>query len=62
MNIPHEAGETARKLITALPPAVLALVLLNLAFMGVVTYVQHTNGERWQALVELTLKQCGAHQ
>jgi hypothetical protein len=61
MNLPHEAGETARKIIGALPPSVLALVLLNLAFMGVVTYVQHTNGERWQALVELTLKQCGVH-
>ena len=64
MNIPHEMGETARAVIGAMKtsPALLALVIFNLVFMGIVTYVQHTNGERWQSLIELTLTQCGVHQ
>ena len=39
-------------------PAVLALVIFNLLFFGVVVYVQYTNGERWEKLFELMLKQC----
>ena len=41
-------------------PAVLALVLFNLMFMGVVTYVQYTNGERWEKIFESVLKQCSS--
>jgi len=60
MNAAHEAGETARTVVMALKqtPAVLALVLFNLFFMAVVVYVQHTNGERWEHLIEMVLKQC----
>ena len=59
-NVGHEAGETARTVVEALKstPAILALVIFNLLFMGMVAYIQHTNGERWQALLETTLKQC----
>ena len=60
-DIGHEAGETARTVVEALKstPAILALVIFNLVFMGIVAYIQHTNGARWQDLLELTLKQCG---
>jgi len=63
-QIGHEAGETARTIVTALKstPAILALVIFNVAFMAMVVYIQHTNGERWQALLETTLKQCGGKQ
>jgi len=63
-NIGHEAGETARTVVTALKttPAILALVLFNLAFMGVVAWTQHENGQRWQRLLEQTLKLCGAQE
>jgi len=27
-------------------------------FLGMVTYIQHTNGERWQTLLTTTLQQC----
>jgi len=59
-NVGHEAGETARTVVEALKstPAILALVIFNLLFMGMVAYIQHTNGERWQTLFETTLKQC----
>ena len=59
-NIGHEVGETARTAVEALKttPATLALVIFNLLFMGVVTYVQYSNGERWQSIVELIIKQC----
>jgi len=59
-DIGHEAGETARTVVAALKstPAVLALVIFNLCFMGIVVYVQKSNADRWQSLMELTLKQC----
>ena len=59
-GIGHEAGETARTVVSALKttPAILALVLFNILFLGMVTYIQHTNGQRWQQLLETTLKQC----
>jgi len=60
-GISQEAGETARTLVEAFKstPAMLALVLFNLAFMGMVVYIQHTNGDRWHELLQTTLKQCG---
>jgi len=59
-GVTEETGKTARAVVDSLKstPAILALVLFNLAFMGMVVYIQHTNGERWQTLLELTLKQC----
>jgi len=61
-GIAEETGETARTVVTALKstPAILALVLFNLCFMGVVVYIQHTNGERWHELLDTTLKLCAA--
>jgi len=63
-GISEEVGHTARTIVESFKsaPAVLALVLFNLAFIGVVAYIQHANGERWQALLETTLKQCAPHQ
>ena len=60
-GIGHEVGETARTVVEALKttPATLALVIFNLLFMGVVTYISYINSERWEKLFELTLKQCG---
>jgi len=59
-GVGHEAGETARTVVEALKstPAILALVIFNLLFMGMVVYIQHTNGERWQELLRATLQQC----
>jgi len=64
MNVSEEAGKTARTVVEALKstPAILALVIFNLLFLGAVVYIQHANGERWQTLLELTLKQCTGHQ
>jgi len=60
-DIGHEAGETARTVVEALKstPAVLALVIFNLLFMGVVAWTQYSNAERWQALLQATIQQCG---
>jgi len=33
--------------------------VFNLAFIGLIGYLQHTNGERWQELLKTTLQQCG---
>ena len=63
MSVGQEAGVTARTVVEAMKstPAILALVIFNILFMGAVVYIQHTNGERWQTLLELTLKQCSPH-
>ena len=60
-GVSHEAGETARTVVEAMKstPAMLALVVFNLAFIGLIGYLQHTNGERWQELIKTTLQQCG---
>jgi len=61
-SVGEEAGETARTVVTALKstPAILALVIFNLAFMGIVAWTQHENGARWKELLERTLEQCGS--
>jgi len=63
-GVGHEAGETARTVVEAMKstPAILALVIFNLLFMGAVVYIQHSNGERWHQLMTLTLQQCGVKQ
>jgi len=63
-GIGHEAGETARTLVEALrsTPAILALVIFNILFMASVVYIQHANGERWQAVFDAVIKQCGDHK
>jgi hypothetical protein len=60
MIVTEEAAKVATTTIEALKqtPAILALVIFNLLFMGSVVYIQHSNGERWGTLLELTLKQC----
>jgi len=61
MTTGEQVGKVATATVQALAgtPAVLALVIFNLLFMGVVTYVQYSNGERWEKIFELVLKQCG---
>ena len=56
----EEVGKVAVSTVEALKgtPAVLALVIFNLLFFAVVVYVQYSNGERWEKLFELMLKQC----
>jgi len=39
-------------------PAILALVLFNLAFMGIVAYSAYTSGERWEELLKIALEKC----
>ena len=59
--IGDEAGKTARTLIDALKttPAMLAMVLFNLAFIASIVWIQHQNGQRWERLLTETLKSCG---
>ena len=59
-----ETGKTARSIIDALKstPGVLALVLFNIAFIGLIGWVQHQNGQRWERLMTETLKGCATHQ
>ena len=64
MNVTEETGKTARSIITALQstPGVLALVLFNVSFIGLIGWVQHQNGQRWERLMTETLKTCAVHQ
>ena len=63
MNVSDEAGKTGRAVVDALKttPMVLALVLFNLAFIALIGWVQHQNGQRWERLMTETLKNCAEH-
>ena len=61
-GVADEAGKTARTVVDALKstPGVLALVLFNLAFIALIAWIQHQNGQRWERLMTETLKNCAA--
>ena len=56
-----EVGKTSRSIVDALKstPGVLALLLFNLIFIGLIAWVQHQNGQRWERLMIQTLESCG---
>ena len=60
-GVTDEAGKTARTVVDALKttPAVLALVVFNVLFIGTIAWVQHQNGQRWERLMTQTLESCG---
>ena len=59
-GVADEAGKTARTIVDALKstPGFLALVLFNLAFIALIAWIQHQNGQRWERLMHETLKSC----
>lgn len=66
----HEAGETARSLVSSLAttPMILALVMFNLFYIGMTTWLQLKQGERftenqatWERLVEKIISRCPEH-
>lgn len=61
-GVVEETAATTRTVIEALKstPAILAIVLFNLAFIASIVYIQHTNGQRWERLMMQTLESCGA--
>jgi hypothetical protein len=63
----EEAGSTARVLVSSLAstPVVLALVVFNLFYIGLTTWLQIKQGERftenqatWERMVEKTMALC----
>jgi len=66
-GITEEAGSTTRQLISSLSttPMILALVVFNLFYIGVTTYLQIKQGERftesqqtWERMVDKALSSC----
>ena len=60
----EEAGETARSVIESFKstPVALAILLFNVILLGGLFYGAHLAAERWQKMVEITMKQCGPHE
>lgn len=56
----EEAGATVRSGIEALKstPVVLAVLIFNIAWMGVIAWTTHESGERWERTIERTIKYC----
>ena len=56
----EEVGSTTRSAIGALSstPVVLAILLFNIAWMAIVGWTSHENGERWERTLERTMKYC----
>ena len=63
-GVTDEAGKTARTVVDALKttPGVLALVVFNALFIGMIVWVQHQNGQRWERLMTETLQNCAVHK
>jgi len=40
-------------------PVVLAILLFNLVFIGVIAWSSYENGRRWERMMETAFKQCG---
>ncbi len=66
-GIPEEAGNTARTLISSLSstPLVLALVVFNLFYIGMTTWLSIKQGDRftenqamWEKMVEKAMAYC----
>ena len=63
-GVTDEAGKTGRAIVDAFKstPGFLALVLFNLAFIALIAWIQHQNGQRWERLMSETLKNCAVHE
>ena len=61
MNASEQVGLTARSVVDAFKstPVILAVLLLNLMFMGLLAWGTYTAGERWSELLTATLQACG---
>jgi hypothetical protein len=66
-GVTEEAGSTARSLISSLAttPMILALVVFNLLYIGMTTYLQIKQAERftdsqqmWERMVEKAMSYC----
>lgn len=57
--ISEEVGKTSRELISVFhsSPLLLAVLVFNFLFMGMILWMVHTGGERW----ERALKICQEH-
>jgi hypothetical protein len=67
----EEAGSTARTLISSLSstPVILALVVFNLFYIAMTTYLQIKQGERfsenqatWERMTEKAMDRCGTNR
>ena len=56
----EEASKTAQSMIEALKstPVILAILIFNIAWMAMVAWTTHENGERWERTVDLAFKYC----
>ena len=63
-GVTEETGKTVRTIVESLKstPGVLAIVLFNLAFIGLIAWIQHQNGQRWERLMTETLHSCAQEQ
>jgi hypothetical protein len=60
----EQAGKTAQSAIEALKstPAVLAIVIFNVLFMGLSAWVTYESGNRYERLIETAFKYCPVSQ
>ena len=56
----EEVGKTAQSAIDALKstPVILAILVFNICWMGIVGWSTHEQGQRWERMVDLAFKVC----
>ena len=62
-GVGEEAGATARSAIDAMKstPMMLGVLIFNVLWLGIIAWVVHTNGQRWQHTIDTVLKMCSPH-
>ena len=58
MGATEEVGKVATSGIEALKstPVLLSILIFNLAFMGVIGWMSHNQGEKWEKVFELVIR------
>lgn len=61
-GVTEEAAQTARSVVDAMKstPVILAVVIFNVLFMLLIAWLSYHNGQRFERMMELTLKSCAA--
>lgn len=56
----EEAGLTVRSVVESFrsAPVALAVLIFNVVLLGGLFYTTHLAAERWQHLIEMTMRQC----
>jgi hypothetical protein len=62
-GVTEEVGKATNSAIDALKstPVILAILIFNIAWMGIIGWSAHENGSRWERTIDMAFKYCPAN-